>query len=110
VILASGLGKVGYISTDLSAVIKALEIKADAVIKISKLGGLYDKDPKSGPAKLIKNISYEDVITRKLAVMDFSAIAIAAEHNLPVAITSIHDFPKFMDGEKVGSIVGNDWR
>lgn len=110
VILASGLGRVGYVSTDLSSVIKALETKADAVIKITQSDGIYDKDPKYPDAKFIENISHAEVLTKQLAVMDAAAVAIASEHDLPIAILNIKDFDRFMKGEKVGSIIGIDWR
>ena len=110
VILASGLGRVGYVSTDLSSVIKGLETKVDGVIKITQTDGIYDKDPKHTDAKFMKNVSHEEVLAKQIAVMDAAAVAIAAEHDLSIAILNIKDFPKFMNGENVGSIIGKDWR
>lgn len=110
VILAGGLGKVGYVSTDLNAVIKALEVNADCVIKITKSDGIYDKDPKFDDAKFIKQIDYDELLEKKLSVMDFSAVSIAQEQNLPIAIININDFSKFMNNKDVGSIIGKDWR
>jgi len=111
VILASGLGRVGYISTDLSSVIKALELKVDGVIKITKTGGLYDKDPKTNKgAKFISHIKHDEVLNNRLAVMDLAAVAIAAENNLPIAIVSISEFADFINKKPVGSMIGKDWR
>lgn len=110
VILSSGLGKVGYISTDLSAVIKGLETKVDAVIKITQTSGIYDRDPKLPGANFLPIVQYDQVLEKHLAVMDFAAIAIAREHNLPIAIVDLENFDKFLAGKKVGSIIGQDWR
>lgn len=110
IIFGSGLGKVGYVSTDLNSVIKALEVGAKAIIKISNACGVWDKDPKLAGAKLISNISHDEVIARKLHVLDFSALEIAAENKLPIAIIGIQDFSAFISGENVGSIIGTDWR
>lgn len=111
VILASGLGRVGYISTDLSSVIKALELKVDGIVKITATGGLYDKDPKKHEdAKFISNISNDEVLNKRLAVMDLAAVAIAAENNMPIAIVGIDEFSNFINKQKVGSIIGKDWR
>lgn len=111
VILASGLGRVSYVSTDLSSVIKALEVKANAVVKITKSGGVFDSDPKfNKDAKIIKNISHDEVLQKNLSVMDLSAIAIAAENQLPIAVMNVCDFKQFLNNENVGSIIGKDWR
>jgi len=111
VIFAGGLGRVYYISTDVNSVIKSLEVGADAVVKLTKNGGVYDKDPSVyEDAQVIPNLTYDEVLTNKLAIMDFAAIAIASENNLPIAVLNIKDFPKFLAGEKVGSIIGKDWR
>lgn len=110
VIFASGLGKVGYISTDVNSVIKGLEVGVEAVVKITKSGGVFDKDPKLGVATLIEHISHQEVIEKRLAVMDIAAIAIAAENDLSIAVMTAHDFPKFMAGQNVGSIIGKDFR
>lgn len=111
VILTTGLGKVAYISTDVSSVIKALEVNAQGLVKITPAGGIYDKDPKKfNDAKLIKNISHDEVLQNKLAVMDAAAVAIASENNLPIAIISLNDFEKFLKKENVGSFIGEDWR
>lgn len=111
VIFASGLGKVAYISTDVNSVVKALEIKADAVIKITAAGGVFDKDPKKhSNVRLIRQISHEEAIKQNLAVMDLAAIAIAAENKLPIAVMNIKNFLEFMNNKNVGSIIGTDWR
>lgn len=111
VIFAGGLGKVAYISTDVNSVIKALEVGAHAVVKLIKEFGVYDKDPSKFPdAKLISNLTHDQVLEQKLPVMDYAAIAIANENDLPIAVMNILDLPKFLANEKVGSIIGKDWR
>jgi uridylate kinase len=111
VIFAGGLGRVAYVSTDVNSVIKALEVGANAVVKLTKEYGVYDKDPsKFEDANLIPHLSHEEVLARKLPVMDYAAIAIAAENNLPIAVMNVLDLPRFLANENVGSIIGNDWR
>lgn len=105
VILTSGLGNVGYISTDLSSVIKALELKVDMLVKVTKIDGVYDKDPSEPNAKRLENISYERLLSEKLEVMDLSAISIAYENKLKIGITSIDKFLEFLENPSVGSIV-----
>jgi uridylate kinase len=110
VIFASGLGQVGYISTDLNAVIKALEVQCHGVIKVTKTAGLFDKDPKIAGAKLIHEIDHHQVLSNRLEIMDLAAIEIAQENKLPIAVIGIEDFAQFMNGEKIGSMIGKDWR
>lgn len=110
VIFGGGLGKVGYISTDFNAVIKALEVKAQGVIKISNINGLFDQNPSIPGAKLIQTTSHEHVIKYRLKVCDMAAIEVAQENDLPIAIISAQQFKGFMNGEKIGSIIGRDWR
>lgn len=110
VIFASGLGQVGYISTDVNSVIKALEVKCDGLIKITKSGGVFDKDPNLEGATLLNQITHEQVLSNRLEIMDLASMEIAKEHKLPIAVISINDFNKFMNGEKIGSMIGKDWR
>lgn len=105
IILTSGLGNVGYISTDLSSVIKALELKVDMLIKVTKVPGVYDRDPSLTQAKLLTNIQYEEIINNKLEVMDLSAIAVACENRLKIGITNIENFEEFIKNPQIGSII-----
>ena len=71
----------------------------------------HDKDPKMhNDAKLISSISHDEVLNKRLAVMDLAAIAIAAENNMPIGIVSIDEFADFVNKKGSGSIIGKDWR
>ena len=105
VVLTSGLGSVGYVSTDLSSVIKALELKVDMMIKVTKVAGIYDKDPSENDAKLLNKVNYNQVLKDNLKVMDLSAIAIAEENNLKIGITNIENFEEFIKNNSVGSVI-----
>ena len=89
VIFAAGTGN-PFFSTDTAASLRASELNCSLILKATKVDGLYNKDPIKYPkAKLIKNISYNDVITKNLKVMDLTAISLAKESKIPIFITNI---------------------
>ena len=89
VIFAAGTGN-PFFSTDTAASLRASEMNCSKIIKATKVNGIYDSDPnKFKNAKLIKNISYSEVITKNLRVMDMTAISLAKESNIPIFITNI---------------------
>ena len=89
VIFASGTGN-PFFSTDTAATLRASELDCKLIIKATKVNGIYNKDPeKSKDAKLIKNISYTDVIKKNLKVMDLTAISLAKDTKIPILITNI---------------------
>ncbi len=89
VIFAAGTGN-PFFSTDTAASLRASEMGCVKIIKATKVDGIYDSDPKINlNAKLIKEISYSDVISRDLRVMDLTAISLAKESNIPIFITNI---------------------
>ena len=89
VIFAAGTGN-PFFSTDTAASLRASELNCSLIIKATKVDGIYNKDPIKFPkAKLIKNISYNDVITKNLKVMDLTAISLAKESKIPILITNI---------------------
>ena len=89
VIFAAGTGN-PYFSTDTAASLRASELDCNLIIKATKVNGIYDSDPiQNTKAKLIKNISYSDVINKNLKVMDLTAISLAKETNIPIYITNI---------------------
>ena len=91
VIFAAGTGN-PYFSTDTAASLRASEMSCSKIIKATKVNGIYDSDPKiNEKAKLIKNISYSDVINKNLRVMDLTAISLAKESNIPIYITNIFE-------------------
>lgn len=86
VIFAGGTGN-PYFTTDTGATLRALETQCDALFKATQVDGVYDCDPKKNPkAKRYKEVSYDEVITKELNVMDMTAISMARENNLPIIV------------------------
>jgi uridylate kinase len=108
VIFAAGTGS-PYFTTDTAAVLRAQEIHADVLIKATKVDGLYDSDPEKNPnARRIEKASYREVIERQLRVMDMTAISLAMDNNLPIAIFDLkspENIKKFVSGENVGTYI-----
>ena len=89
VIFAAGTGN-PFFSTDTAAALRASELDCELIIKATKVDGIYDKDPINNKnAKLIKKISYKNVINKNLKVMDLTAISLAKDTNIPIYITNI---------------------
>ena len=89
VIFAAGTGN-PFFSTDTAAALRASEMSCSLIIKATKVDGIYDKDPiKFKKAKLIKKITYNEVINNNLRVMDLTAISLAKESNIPIIVTNI---------------------
>ena len=108
-ILAGGTGN-PYFSTDTAAVLRATEIEAEAVMKGTKVDGVYDKDPmKSDDAKKFNSISYKEVIESDLQVMDMTAITMARENDLPIVVFDVNcpgNLKKILEGNNLGTTVG----
>ena len=89
VIFAAGTGN-PFFSTDTAATLRASELDCKLIIKATKVNGIYNKDPlKNKGAKLIKNISYNEVINKNLKVMDLTAISMAKDTKIPIFVTNI---------------------
>ena len=89
VIFAAGTGN-PHFTTDTAATLRASEMNCDALFKATKVDGIYDADPTKNPnAKRFDNLSYQDVLTQRLNVMDATAIALARENNLPIIVFSM---------------------
>ena len=89
VIFAAGTGN-PFFSTDTAAALRASELDCSFIIKATKVDGIYDKDPiKNSKAKLIKKITYNEVINKNLKVMDLTAISLAKDTKIPIYITNI---------------------
>ena len=89
VIFAAGTGN-PFFTTDTAATLRASELDCSLIIKATKVNGIYDSDPNINPkAKLIKNISYNDVINKDLKVMDLTAVSLAKETKIPIFVTNI---------------------
>ncbi|MDZ4770763.1 MAG: UMP kinase [Chloroflexota bacterium] len=88
VIIAGGTGN-PYFTTDTAAALRALEVNAEIVIKATKVDGVYDKDPnKYSDAVRYERLSYQQVITDNLGVMDMTAFAMCREHNMPILVVN----------------------
>lgn len=109
VVIAGGSGN-PFITTDTPAVTTALELNCELVMKATKVDGVYDKDPVKYPdAKKIEQLSYADALASDdIAVMDQSAISMAKEHDLPIAVFDLLNkgaMQKVIEGGKVGSVI-----
>src|SRR6476619_7500881 len=89
VIFAAGTSN-PYFSTDTAATLRALEIKADVIAKATRVNGVYDKDPlKHSDAVMYSRVSYTEVLSKSLAVMDASAVAMCRDNNLPILVFNL---------------------
>jgi uridylate kinase len=108
VIFAAGTGN-PYFSTDTAAVLRAIQMKADVVIKATSVDGVYSADPKKdSSAKFYPEIGYRDVILDQLGVMDQTAITLCSENKLPLIVLNIHTqgaVAAATRGERVGTLV-----
>jgi len=107
-IFAAGTGN-PFFTTDSAAALRAVEIGADVLLKATKVDGLYTADPKKDKtAKRYEHLTYDEVIERKLAVMDTAAIALARDHGLPMRIYDMSrpgDLMRIMQGKAIGTLV-----
>ena len=108
VVLAAGTGR-PYFTTDTAAVLRALEIDADLLVKATKVDGVYDKDPKKfSDAVKFDAIGYGEVLSRRLAVMDMTAFTMCQENSLPIIVLDLLNegsILKAVKGEKIGTKV-----
>ncbi len=108
VICAGGTGN-PYFTTDTAAVLRAIEINADIIIKGTKVDGVYTADPfVDKSAKKYNSISYKEVIDKELKVMDLTAITLCKENNLPVGVLRIineNSLINFLDGKSIGTTI-----
>jgi uridylate kinase len=108
VIFGAGTGN-PYFTTDTAAALRAVEIEADAIIKGTRVDGVYDSDPERNPAAFkYTEISYRDVLQKDLKVMDMTAIALCKENKLPILVFNMNtrgNFKRLILGEEVGTTV-----
>jgi uridylate kinase len=108
VIFAGGTGN-PYFSTDTAAVLRAIEIDADLIIKATKVEGIYTADPEKHPdAEFLPHITYQDVLARDLKVMDAAAVSLCRENHLPLVVLNINErgaLASALRGEKRGTLV-----
>src|SRR5262247_824406 len=111
VVFGAGTGN-PYFSTDTAAALRAMEIKAEVILKATKVDGIYDADPvKVAGATMYSEISYIDVLTQGLAVMDSTAITLCKDNRVPIIVFNINtkgNIRRVIEGEKIGSLVRPD--
>lgn len=108
VIFSSGTGS-PYFTTDTAAALRAIEIKADVIIKGTRVDGVYDSDPeKNKKAKMFKKLSYLEVLEKDLRVMDLTAITLCQENKLPIKVFNMNvkgNLRKLVTGENIGTLI-----
>jgi uridylate kinase len=107
VIFAGGTGN-PYFSTDTTAALRALEIGADAILKGTRVEGVYDADPRVNPdAQMFTSVPYIEVLSRGLKVMDSTAISLCMDNQLPIIVFNLKqgNIVKILSGEDVGTLV-----
>ena len=108
VICASGTGN-PLVTTDTAASLRAIELKADILIKSTHVGGVYDKDPKIyAQANLLKNITFDEAIAQGLAVMDLSAFCQCRDHHLPIRVFDMMvpgALMQVVQGQEIGTLI-----
>lgn len=108
VIFGAGTGN-PYFTTDTAAVLRAIEIEADAIFKGTRVDGIYDSDPeKNSDAVKFPTISYIDVIQKNLRVMDLTAITLCQDNKLPIVVFNMNEpgnLARVLKGEPIGSVV-----
>jgi len=109
VIFGCGTG-MPFFSTDTAATLRAVEIQADALLLAKNIDGVYSDDPRKNPeAFRFDTISYEEVLARRLAVMDSTATSMAMDNTLPVVVFALaepENILRVLAGEKLGTTVG----
>ncbi len=110
VIFAAGTGN-PYFTTDTAAVLRAKEIQAEVLLKATKVDGVYDSDPViNKEAKFIKESTYMEVLSKRLNVMDMTAISLAMENKLPLVVFNLRkkgNIRKVVCGEEIGTRINN---
>ncbi len=108
VIFAAGTGN-PYFTTDTAAVLRAQEIRAEILLKATKVNGLYDADPEIHPnAKFFREITYMEVLEQQLRVMDMTAISLAMDNKLPMVVFRLNkpdNIRNVVSGEAVGTLI-----
>jgi uridylate kinase len=110
VICAAGTGN-PYFTTDTAAALRAMELKADAILKATKVNGVYDKDPVKHPdARMFDRLTYIEVLQKRLKVMDSTAISLCMDNNMPIVVFNLFEtgnIKRIVSGEQVGTIVSS---
>src|SRR3954470_10450749 len=108
VLFAGGTGN-PYFTTDTTAVLRAIEMEAEVVIKATKVAGIFTADPVKDPtAEFIPTITFQEVVTRELAVMDAAAVSLCKENRLPIIVLNLEErgaVTSAIRGERIGTLV-----
>jgi uridylate kinase len=108
VIFAAGTGE-PYFTTDTAAALRAIEMKAEVIIKGTRVDGVYDSDPeKNKKAKMYKKLKYSEVLEKDLRVMDLTAITLCSENKLPIMVLNMNkkgNLKALLSGKNVGTII-----
>ncbi len=108
IILAGGTGN-PFFSTDTCAALRACQIEADLIVKATKVDGVYTADPFKDPsAKLIKKITYQDILANDLKIIDHAAMSLCRENKIPVRVLNMfknNDIIRALKGEDIGTII-----
>jgi uridylate kinase len=108
VIFAAGTGN-PFFSTDTAASLRAMEIKADILLKATSVDGIYTADPKTDPAATkLPQVTYSDILRLNLRVMDQTAVSLCRDNNMPMMVFSMREqgnIVRVVSGEKIGSLV-----
>ena len=108
VIFVAGTGN-PYFSTDTTAALRASEIRADVILKATKVDGVYDRDPKTDPAaKRFDKLSFSEALTKRLQVMDSTAFSLCMDNRIPIVVFDMNKPSNFTDivlGKTIGTVV-----
>lgn len=108
-ILAGGTGN-PFFTTDTCAALRASELDVELLIKATKVDGVYSDDPQKNPqAKFFEKLSYQDLISKNLKIMDHSAISLCRENNIPIIVLNIFkkgNIARALCGQQVGTLIG----
>ncbi|MGD9518204.1 MAG: UMP kinase [Armatimonadota bacterium] len=111
VIFAAGTGN-PFFTTDTAAVLRAVEINAEAILKGTNVDGVYDQDPRTNSdAQILQRLTYLDVLSRGLRVMDATAISLSMDHSLPIVVFNIRtegNIVRAALGEPIGTLVASE--
>lgn len=112
VVFAAGTSN-PYFSTDTAAVLRALEIRAELIAKATRVDGVYDKDPlKHEDAVMYSRITFTEVLSKSLAVMDASAVAMCRDNNLPILVFNLNtpgNIMRMSRGESLGTVIVREY-
>ena len=110
VLIAGGTGN-GYITTDTASTLRAIEMKADVILKGTRVDGVYTSDPEKDPtATKYSSLTYDEALSKKLKIMDLTAFALCQENKMPIYVFDMNtqgNLQKVVKGEHIGTIVEN---